>query len=389
MDLDLDGVVLNGCAFIASVYLLQKGASLFTNNVAIVAQRCGAPGTLVALLTIGAEWEELAVVVASIVQCRPSLGLGSVVGCCVSNVMGVLALGMLFNNADPIRFDLGAKIYSGTLFAVSTIFTLLAFTQQLDLTGGIFFIVGFAVYIFSICSAIYDGILDPELEDVEEEPAEDSRMESHTPTEHQQLHVAIFPSVLQCHPNEASALLPASEDHFPPVAPAPPLEPATTSVHALLALVGLVALCIAAYVLAHAAGALAACFHISNTLIGVTLVAVSTTIPEKIVSIYSTWQRRTTIMTATTAGSNIFLLTLCVGIIFVTRQGGGDAGEGGPKAGNGLQTDNLGAFEVWSVWGCSLILVLTTWFGARRWLGALLFGLYVGFIGTEIAYFKR
>ncbi|EKD12337.1 hypothetical protein MBM_09512 [Drepanopeziza brunnea f. sp. 'multigermtubi' MB_m1] len=384
--MDLDGVVLNGCAFIASVYLLQRGASLFTNNVAIVAQRCGAPGTLVALLTIGAEWEELAVVVASIVQRRPSLGLGSVVGCCVSNVMGVLALGILFN-ADPIRFDLGAKIYSGALFAVSTIFTLLAFTQQLDLTGGIFFIVGFAVYVFSICSAIYDGILDPEPEDVEELAA-DSPMVSHTPTEHQQLHVAIFPSVLQCHPNEASALLPVSEDYFPPVAPAQPLEPATTSVHALLALVGLVALCIAAYVLAHAAGALAACFHISNTLIGVTLVAVSTTIPEKIVSIYSTWQRRTTIMTATTAGSNIFLLTLCVGIIFVTRQGSGDADEGGPKAGNGLQTDSLGAFEVWSVWGCSLILVLTTWFGARRWLGAFLFGLYVGFLGTEITFLR-
>ncbi|KAG4443441.1 hypothetical protein IFR05_001120 [Cadophora sp. M221] len=384
--MDRDSLVFNSCAFIASLFLLQTGAVLFITNTAIIARRCGIPETLVALLTAGAEWEELAVVVASIVQQRPSLGLGNVVGSSISNVMGAFALGLLFNK-NPIRFDLSAKIYSGALFAVSTIFTLLAFTGLLDLTGGIFFIVGFAIYVVSICSAIYDGILAP----TPEEPTVEVREETPLPTpstDHQELHVSIYPSVLACHPTEASPLLPTYSSS---PSPGKPPRPTRTSYHALLVLIGLAALFIAAYTLSQSAASLASLFKVSNTLIGVTLVSISTTLPEKIIAVIDSWQSRTTIMTATTAGSNMFLLTLCIGVIFVSgSQGDADTDPGsGPTPGTGLLTDNLVAFEVWTVWACSVLLMLVTWIGARRWLGALLFGLYISFIVVELTFFKR
>ncbi|KAH9216837.1 hypothetical protein DL95DRAFT_334970 [Leptodontidium sp. 2 PMI_412] len=386
--MDHDSLVFNSCAFIASLFLLQTGAVLFTTNTAIIARRCEVPETLIVLLTAGAEWEELAVVVASIVQQRPSLGLGNVVGSSISNVMGAFALGLLFNK-NPIRFDLSAKIYSGVLFAVSTIFTLLAFTGLLDLTGGIFFIVGFAIYVVSICSAIYDGILAPTLE----EPTVEVHEEMPLPTpsaDHQELHISIYPSVLECHPTEASPLLPT---YSSPHSPSEPPRPTRTSYHALLVFVGLAALFIAAYTLSQSAASLASLFKISNTLIGITLVSISTTLPEKIIAVIDSWQSRTTIMTATTAGSNMFLLTLCIGIIFVSGSQGDadtDADSGSqPTPGTGLLTDNLVAFEVWTVWACSVLLMLVTWIGAKRWLGALLFGLYISFVVVELTFFKR
>ncbi|PBP22520.1 hypothetical protein BUE80_DR006557 [Diplocarpon rosae] len=397
-DYKWESVVFHSCAFIASVFLLQTGAALFTNNIAIIARRCGIPETLIALLTAGAEWEEvplpeapdLAVVVASIAQHQPSLGLGNVIGSSISNVMGAFALGLL-SNPDPITFGPSATIYSGALFAVSTIFILLAFTQQLNLTGGIFFIVGFGVYVVSICSAIYDGILDPDPDVIAVEDAEASRMAiSPTPsTDHHQLHVSIYPSVLQCHPTEVSPLLPAVLESSSP--PSPP-RPRRKRDHVLLVVIGLVALCIAACSLVHTACSLAGEIQVSKILIGLTLVSISTTIPEKAMSLISDWHRNTASMTATTAGSNIFLLTLCAGILLVSWTQG-DADSGGKRPGPGdrnvLLTDQLVAFEVWCVWGCSVLLIFITWIGARRWLGALMFGFYISFLMIELTLFKR
>ncbi|KAG4419658.1 hypothetical protein IFR04_007255 [Cadophora malorum] len=298
--------------------------------------------------------------------------------------MGAFALGLLFNK-NPALFDLSAKIYSGALFAVSTIFMLLAFTGLLDMAGGIFFLVGFAIYVVSICSAICDGILAPTLEghaggDIENVPLPVPR------TDHQDLNVSLYPSVLQCHPTEGSPLLPTS----PCTDPTSPQQ-TRTGYHALLVFVGSAAVVIAAYALAKSATSLATSFQISDTLIEVTLVSMLTTLPEKIIAIVNSWRNHTTIMTAATAGSNMFLLALCVGVVLVGgSQGDADADfKQPPDTGTRLLTDNLVAFEVWTVWTCSILLMVVAWTGGRRWLGGLLFGFYIAFIGVELSFFKR
>ncbi|KAL2066857.1 hypothetical protein VTL71DRAFT_1281 [Oculimacula yallundae] len=386
--MDRDSLIFNSCAFIASLFLLQSGAALFTTNTAIIGRRCGIPETLIALLTVGAEWEELAIVVTCIIQKRPSLALGNVVGSSISNVMGAFALGILFNK-NSLRFDASAKIYSGALFVVSTIFAILAFTELLDLTGGIFFIVAFAVYVVSICSAIYDGILDPTPEEGEVlEDVEDSRLPV-PDTDHQELHISIYPSVLQCHPTETSPLLPTNSQ--PPAPTGEPPRQTGITWHAFLVLISLTAMFIAAYGLSQSADSLSSLFQISHTLIGITLVSFSTTLPEKIIAIIGSWQSHTTTMTATTAGSNMFLLTLCIGMILVSGVHGDADDDSGrqPLPASGLLTNNLVAFEVWTVWSCSVLLMLITWTGSRRWLGALLFGLYISFIAVELTHFRR
>lgn len=57
--MNYDVLIFNIAVFIAAVFLLDYGADKFIDHTAIVASRLGVSPTLVALLTAGAEWEEV------------------------------------------------------------------------------------------------------------------------------------------------------------------------------------------------------------------------------------------------------------------------------------------------------------------------------------------
>lgn len=60
-----DSICFNASAFIAGLFLLEFGADRFIDHTAIVATRLGVSQTLIALLTAGAEWEEVRVFTTS------------------------------------------------------------------------------------------------------------------------------------------------------------------------------------------------------------------------------------------------------------------------------------------------------------------------------------
>ena len=55
----VDNVFFNASAFVGGLFLLEFGADRFVDHTAIIAKRLGVSPTLVALLTAGAEWEEV------------------------------------------------------------------------------------------------------------------------------------------------------------------------------------------------------------------------------------------------------------------------------------------------------------------------------------------
>ena len=57
--IDTDNVVFNIAAFIGGLFVLEFGADKFIDHTAKLAARTGLPPTLIALLTAGAEWEEV------------------------------------------------------------------------------------------------------------------------------------------------------------------------------------------------------------------------------------------------------------------------------------------------------------------------------------------
>jgi hypothetical protein len=56
---DADTVCFNIAAFIGGLFVLEKAADKFVGRTAKLAVRLRVPPTLVALLTAGAEWEEV------------------------------------------------------------------------------------------------------------------------------------------------------------------------------------------------------------------------------------------------------------------------------------------------------------------------------------------
>lgn len=57
--MDWDTVLFNVAAFISALFVLEFGADKFVDHTAVVARRLGVSEVLVALLTAGAEWEEV------------------------------------------------------------------------------------------------------------------------------------------------------------------------------------------------------------------------------------------------------------------------------------------------------------------------------------------
>ena len=57
--MDWDSLFFNTAALIAGVFVLDYGADKFISHTVIVGQRLGISPTLIALLTAGAEYEEV------------------------------------------------------------------------------------------------------------------------------------------------------------------------------------------------------------------------------------------------------------------------------------------------------------------------------------------
>lgn len=54
-------VAYNVGVLISSAYLLEKSADVFINKTTSVSRRLSIPSVLIALLTAGAEWEEVSI----------------------------------------------------------------------------------------------------------------------------------------------------------------------------------------------------------------------------------------------------------------------------------------------------------------------------------------
>ncbi|KAJ5784846.1 uncharacterized protein N7503_010058 [Penicillium pulvis] len=354
-----DALCFGVATFIAGVFVLDYGADKFIDHTVIAGRRLGISQTVIALLTAGAEWEELAVVVAAILQHRSPLALGNVTGSTISNTLGAFSLGLLFH-PQGLEFDRSAKIYSALSFVLTTFFVVLAFFNQLNQIVGGVLIAMFAFYIVSIIYTIYKGVVSPpELSD------SDSDGESSDSDDGEVNHGPV---------SETSPLI--ESEHAPSLPDKGSRRSRSLTYHIFQLFLGFVSLSLSGYILSHSAVTIADSVHLSGTVFGLTVVSFATTLPEKLVAILSGSRGHGGIMAATTAGSNIFLLTLCVGVIAV--------------AGDQIQeADNFVSFELVAVWLSSLLFCAVIFLGLGRSAGLVLLVSYLVFLCLEFTVYRR
>ena len=305
-DSAVESILFPLSTFLLSIYTLARSTSTFVSSTAYLAHSFNVSESLISLLTAGAEWEELAVIIASIAQHRPKLALGNILGSCVANILGAFSLGVLAQQETLVRYDVSARIYAVVLFGVTTAVAVLwGFGGLEGHVYGAVLIAVFVGYVVAIGWSIYRGVLNaPEDSDLE---SDDGNSESNGE-----------PHAGHVEGDETQHNDAVSYESTPLIGRRRPSS--ATIMHLAKLIVAIVALAISGYVLSHSSQALASKLEVSDTVFGATLLSLGTTVPEKFVAVVSGYRGHPGIMVANAVGSNIFLLTLCLGVTILYSQ---------------------------------------------------------------------
>lgn len=139
--------------------------------------------------------------------------------------------------------------------------------------------------------------------------------------------------------------------------------------HVTIAVVGLGVLLVGGHLFVGAASSLARSWGMSERVVGLTIVAVGTSLPELATSVIAAIKGHSDIAVGNVVGSNIFNVLLCLGAA-------GVAGKVGAPI-RGLLVD-LAVLLVMTVVGC---IFLRTERKMARWEGGVLLALYAAFLG--------
>ncbi|PWY99897.1 hypothetical protein BCV70DRAFT_162073 [Testicularia cyperi] len=128
-------LLYHSSVFCAGLVLLERAADGFIRHVSQLSFQLGVSPTLIALLTAGAEWEELVVVLAAIAHGASTLAIANVVGSAIANILGAFSLGVLFA-PQAVRFDDSSRRFAIIQAGITTVVVLLLLLIQLQQSTG-------------------------------------------------------------------------------------------------------------------------------------------------------------------------------------------------------------------------------------------------------------
>ncbi|KAJ4391681.1 hypothetical protein N0V93_005300 [Gnomoniopsis smithogilvyi] len=389
--MDISDILFNVAAFVAGLSLLERGAKLFVSSTTTLAKRLHLPEVLVAILIAGAEWEELAVVALSLAQRRPALAVGNVIGSSIANIFGAFALGLVFSTGTWEGFDHSSKKACMGLLVLTSIVSLFALADILwnRFVAGLLLLT-FAIYVCFVLWTIWCGMFytgHHEADDIESGAAAHDVLDdassisslSSSATSHHGTHN---------HHSEGDAT------ESTPLFPSPSASTMKKFHHSLTpilkVLCGFVCLTISGFILSHTSAKLATAFDMSDSAFGATILSLATTLPEKVLAVTSSTRGHTGLLVADAVGSNVFLLTLCLGITAwsVAAHDWHDH----PTDGQ-LSFVDVSRIEAWWLWAAAAALMLVVAVGGtgackvagvRQILGVLMLVAYGGFLAVEL-----
>ena len=282
---------------------------------------------------------------------------------------------------NQAEFDRSSKIYTTILLGATSLFLILLVAIKVipQWSTGSLLIALFVVYIGSVAYFIYRGtLIAPESDSDSESDDDDSDKDSDdgnsrrsSASSRAHLTPQHSPADEDADPEQGHqlALLSPSQQPKPPPRHRRPRKPLHQ--HILLLLLHLLALLLSSFVVAHSASTLGRELGLSSTAVGATILSLATTLPEKVLAVLGGVRKQPGILVANTVGSNIFLVTLCAGVLFL-------GGEGEILAGGWTW------FELGVCWGAAVVVLGVVVCGGRRWMGWVMLGGYVGFLGVEV-----
>lgn len=308
-------------ALLVGIVLLERGADWFVDAAAALATRLHAPQTFVGLLTAGGEWEELVVVLTAVFGGHGGIALGDIVGSTIANILGSFPLGLF--GRKPLVVERSARLYALALVGVTALVGGLLVSGPITRPLGIGLVAVFLLYLASILLALRRGWVPRSVLPAEENQGEEDERE------------------------ERERRSPLAQVAF--------------------LLVGLGLVTFGAVLMIEPAVYFAHLLGVPEAVVGLTLVAVGTTLPDKAISLAGGLKARGGIVVANAVGSNLFVLTLVLGLSAIAMPVVAD-----------VQTLR---FDVPIMVASALLLCLLVFWGRLHWrTGVVLLALYAGYL---------
>ena len=312
--------------------LLVIGGELLVRGAVAFANRLGLSQLLIGLTLVGfgTSMPELATCVQASLVGSPGIAVGSFVGSNISNILLIIGSAALMM---PLMVQPRALYRDGLIVLVVTIlFAVISFLSPLSVVVGLCFICLLVAYL----AFVY---------------LQETRFT--TP-----------------------GGWPEGERRIAADAVDPPLEgPGKPGIYLALAMVlaGLIIIILGGHMLVRGAVALALWLGVSETIVGLTIVAVGTSMPELVTSIIATIRRHTDVAVGNVLGSNLYNILGIggfVGVIAPTEI---------PE-----RVVNYDNYVMLAATVVMLMFALMSGGRIRRWQGALLLGAYAVYIWSLI-----
>ena len=257
--------------------MLVKGADWFVDGASGIAAKLKIPELVIGLTVVafGTSLPELAVSVSSAIKGSAELTIGNVVGSNIMNILLILGLSAVFSPL-PVNKNL-KKTDFPVLLVVTCLFILFgAVDNRMDrMEGGILFIALIAYTIF----LIWNGLRQNKGSNIAPMPEITAQNAQEEPKQ------TWYESMKQ----KGWFLL-------------------------IITLVGLVLIVWGADVAVNAATDIATELGVSERIIGLTVVAIGTSLPELVTSVMAAIKGKSDIAVGNVVGSNIFNITLAAGL---------------------------------------------------------------------------
>lgn len=256
---------------LGGLVLLVLGGEFLVRGAVQVATRFGVSPLVIGLTLVGfgSSTPELVTSVQAALSGSPGIAYGNIVGSNIANILLILGIAALI---APIAVSSNAlKRDSTIMVAVAVVFAVVAALTPMGLVAGVVFVAALVLYVLAAFR-------------------QERAMAPDAPGG---LHGAAFDKSL------------ALQEADPALTPTP--ETGRSAVLSfLIALAGLGLVVLGGYFLVNGAVGLARSFGISETIIGLTIVAVGTSMPELVTSVMAAIRHQTEVAFGNIVGSNIY-----------------------------------------------------------------------------------
>ena len=312
-------ILLDILLVVAGLTLLISGGESLVRGASTLANKAGISPLVIGLVVVAAATSapELAVTVGSVLSGEPDLAIGNVVGSNIANILLILglaaAISPLVTKRQLVRFDIPVMLLASGLLLLTTL------DGRLDPLEGALLLLLLALHTIASVIIGRKTYFNPELEPVE---------------------------------------LPLNT------------KPVSLPLALALILLGVVLLVFGSQLLVQGAVSMAADFGVSSLVIGLTVVALGTSLPELATSIVAIRKGETDMAVGNVVGSNLFNIGLVLGLPAFMF------GEGLPVAGGAVAID----LPLMLAAAVALLPIAFTGMLIARWEGWLFLLLYLCYL---------